>query len=142
MWPGIHDEGFWKMAVTFCIFAVATVHVCLISIARLVGRFRWVSFIGYQLIYGLALVLAVAMVGEISSEGMWRFIAALSIVVAAITLVIPILYRIGRMDGNKAELLMPTDQRNVASIDEEIARLGKRIQELQHIKAAIISDVV
>lgn len=138
MWTDNESEEFWKTAIIICIFAVATVHVCLLSIARLVGRFRWITFIGTQLIYGLAVMLAVAIVGEIDSEGIWRFIAALSIVVAAITLVIPILHRIGRMDGNREAILLPTDQRNVASIDAEIAHLQEQIDKLQKVKAAII----
>ena len=91
MWSDINSEVFWKSAITLCTFAVATVHVCLLSIARLARRFRWVSFIGSQLVYGLAIMLTIVIVGEVESEGLWRFIAALSIVVAAITLVIPIL---------------------------------------------------
>lgn len=138
MWTDNDSEQFWKVAITICIFAVATVHVCLLSIARLAGRFRWISFIGTQLIFGLAVTLAVAILSEIDSEGIWRFIAALSIVVAAITLVIPILHRIGRMDGNRKEFLLPTDQRNVASIDAEIAHLQEQIEKLQKVKAAII----
>jgi hypothetical protein len=140
MWPEIDNEAYWKATVTVSIFAVATVHVCLLSIARLAGRFRWVSFIGYQLIYGLAVILAIALIGEIDSEGMWRFIAALSIVVAAITLVIPILQRIGRMDSRQQDLLMPIDQRNVASIDAEISRLQQQIDKLQQVKTAIIES--
>lgn len=140
MWSDINSEAFWKTAITFCIFAIATVHICLLSIARLVSRFRWVAFIGNQLIYGLAVMLTIVLVGEVDSEGMWRFIAALSIVVAAITLVIPMLHRIGRMEGNKEQLLMPTDQRNVASIDNEIARLRQQIERLQKVRAAIIHE--
>jgi hypothetical protein len=138
MWTDNESEEFWKAAITVCIFAVATVHVCLLSIARLVGRFRWITFIGTQLIFGLAVMLAVAIISEIDSEGIWRFIAALSIVVAAITLVIPILHRIGRMEGHREELLLPTDQRNVASIDAEIAHLREQIDKLQKVKSAII----
>jgi DNA-binding Lrp family transcriptional regulator len=92
------------------------------------------------LIYGLAVILAIALIGEIDSEGMWRFIAALSIVVAAITLVIPILQRIGRMDSRQQDLLMPIDQRNVASIDAEISRLQQQIDKLQQVKTAIIES--
>ena len=138
MWSDITSEAFWKSAITLCTFAVATVHVCLLSIARLARRFRWVSFIGSQLVYGLAIMLTIVIVGELESEGLWRFIAALSIVVAAITLVIPILHRISRMEGRDEDLLMPNDQRNVKSIDEEIARLREQIEKLQKIKAEII----
>ena len=140
MWPEIDNEAYWKITVSFCIFAVATVHVCLLSIARLAGRFRWVTFIGNQLIYGLAVMLTIVLIGEIDSEGIWRFIAALSIVVGALTLVIPILHRIGRIDGSRRELLLPNDQRSVASIEEEISRLRRQIEKLQEVKDAIIGN--
>ena len=106
----------------------------------MVGRFRWVTFIGNQLIYGLAVMLSIVIVGEIDSESMWRFIAALSIVVGAITLIIPILHRIGRMGGAKLQQLMPNDQRNIASIDEEIARLHAQIEQLERVKATILDE--
>ena len=63
IWPEIDSEPYWKTTITVCTFAIATVHVCLLSIARLVGRFRWVSFIGNELIYGLALMLTIVIVG-------------------------------------------------------------------------------
>lgn len=140
IWTENNEKEFWKATITLCIFAVATVHVCLMSIARLVGRFRWVSFIGTQLVYGLAVMLTIVLVGEVDSESVWRFIAALSIVVAAITLVIPILYRIGRMEESKVALLMPTNQRNLASIDDEISRLQKQIDKLQKVRDLILHE--
>lgn len=140
MWSEIENEAFWKTAFSLCTFSVATVHVCLLSIARLAGRFRWASFIGNQLIYGLAVIVTIVIVGEIDSKEIWRFIAALSIVVAAITLIIPILHRIGRIESNQQELLMPVGQRNIASIDQEIERLRHQIEELQKVKSAIIEQ--
>lgn len=140
MWVDFYSEAYWKTTSIVCIFAVATVHVCLLSIARLVGRFRAVGFIGNQLVYGLAVMLAIVIVGEVQSTLIWRFIAALSIVVAAVTLVIPILHRIGRMEANNEDLLMPNDQRSVAAIDQEISRLRQQIAQLEKVRAAIVCD--
>ena len=137
IWSETNSEEFWKLTTTVCIFGVATVHVCLLSIARLVGRFRWATMAGYQLVYGLAATLAFVMIGEVDSEGMWRFIAALAIIVAAISLVIPILHRISRLEQNQRELLSPTEQNNIASIDREIRRLRDQISKLETVRASL-----
>lgn len=140
IWSDIDSEAYWKSVISASIFTVATVHVCLLSIAKLIGRFQWVYFIGCQIIYGLATLLTILVVAEVDSDGMWRFVAALAIVVAAITLVIPILHRLGKMEAKRDELLMPVDERNVASIDNEIARLRDRITQLEQLRMKIIGD--
>lgn len=137
MWLDIDKESFWKTAVSISIFAVATVHVSLLSIAKLVRRFQWVFFIAWQAIFGLAALLVLIIVGDIDSEELMRFVAVASIVVAALTLVIPMLHRIGRMESNKGDLLMPVDERTVESIDTEIAKLHKRIAKLEKLRAEI-----
>ncbi|KAA5540738.1 hypothetical protein FYK55_20355 [Roseiconus nitratireducens] len=137
MWVEIHAIEFWKCTWIVSIFTVATVHVCLLSIAKLPSRFRWVYFISWQIIYGLAALLSAIIVFEFDSQGVWQFVAAHSIVVAAISFVIPILHRIGKMDPNRGDLLMPVDARNVDSIDREIARLQGRITELQRMRSEI-----
>ena len=140
MWCEVDTEAFWKAAITTCIFATATVHVCLLSIARLVGRFRWVLYIAIQLVYGLACLLTVVIVGGAHSAQIWQFIAALSILVAAITLVIPILHRIGRMESDSQALLMPIGLRNLAKIEQEIASLRQRISQLEQMKQTILQQ--
>lgn len=137
MWTDCETEWIWKGIAAVSIFAVATVHVCLLSIAKLTRRFQWVFFVGWQAIYGLAALLAAMVLLEIDVEGLWRFVAVLSIVNAAITLVIPILHRIGRMESNRHELLMPLEKRNVAAIAEEIERLQARIAKLEKMKAEL-----
>ena len=137
MWLEFDEEPFWKVAASISIFAVATVHVCLLSIAKLVRRFQWVFFIAWQAVFGLAALLVVIIIAEIDSEELMRIVAALSIIVAAISLVIPMLYRIGRMESNRGDLLMPVDERTVASIDTEIARLHKQIAKLEKLRFEI-----
>ncbi|NND96697.1 MAG: hypothetical protein HKN47_05140 [Pirellulaceae bacterium] len=138
VWEVIDSEAAFKATMTVTIFAVATVHVCLLGIARLVGNYRWVYFVTTQLIYGLAAMLIAILLFEINSEMLWRFIAVLSIAVAAATLIIPILYRLGRTPENRAETLMPTDERNLAKIDEELEHLRKRVATLEKLRNEIV----
>ncbi|GAA4453999.1 hypothetical protein [Novipirellula rosea] len=136
IWTTNDSEMYWKTTTCLSILSVTTVHVCLLSIAKLASRFRWVYFIGSQIIFGYSLVLCGVILGEIDSSAVWRLIAAMSIVVAAVSLVIPILHRISKLDRKGTAVLGPIDQRNIASIDEEIERLKNRIAELELLKSS------
>jgi len=65
-------------------------------------RFRWVFWIACQVIYGLAVLLTAMVFWELENERMFRFVAMISIIDAALTLVIPLLHRISRTDGTQA----------------------------------------
>src|SRR5262245_28174880 len=96
MWLDVHSEEYWKTAASAAILAVATAHVALLSIARLEGNYWWVFFIACQIIYGLAVLLIAVIVFEIDIDRMFRFIAALAILDAAVTVIVPILHRISK----------------------------------------------
>ncbi len=109
-WTEFHEKAYVKLTVSLVISAVATVHVCLLSIARLKRRFRWVYVIASQTIYGFAALLISMVVFEWDSDGLLRTTYVLSIIVAALTLVIPILYRIGKAEGREVDELMPVER--------------------------------
>ena len=138
MWTDLNKDGFWKFTISVSIFAVATVHICLLSIAQLAKRFRWVYFIACQVIYGLAVLLAVIVFWELENERMFRFVAMISIVDAALTLVIPLLHRISRTDDNHSHIAAPIAARNLAAIDAEVAALKKRIVELEKLRLEMV----
>jgi hypothetical protein len=139
IWADVDSEGYWKMTVSLAIFAIANVHVSLLSIARLAGRFRWVFLVTCQVIYGLALLLWIMIIWEIDNDRMFRFLAALSILDAALTLVIPLLHRISKADdGSGSPTQTVLDERNVAALDHEIALLRKRLDSLEKLRAEIV----
>lgn len=140
MWSDLDSEWFWKSTAVLSILAVATVHVCLLSIARLVRRFQLVYFFAVQIIYGLALLISFMIISEIEGEGMWRVVAALGIMTAAVTLIIPILHRIGRLEAEGAGLRMPLAERNLASLDEEITRLKSRLEQLEKLRSDVAGE--
>lgn len=137
LWVEIESDFFWNTSLCVSFLAIAIVHVCLLSIAKLPRRFQWVYFIGSQLTIGLALFLSMIVIFEIESDGIWRLLAVVSILVAAISLIIPILHRIGKLKPHGEELLTPMEARDAASIDQEIARLQTRIANLQRLKETI-----
>ena len=73
---------------------------------------------------------------------MFQFVATVSIVDAALTLVIPLLHRISKTDTNRTAMMMPLGERNVAAIDQEIVLLQKRITDLEKLRSEIAGSAV
>ncbi|EMI45604.1 hypothetical protein [Rhodopirellula sp. SWK7] len=140
IWGDIEGELFWRLTLCSSIIAIAIVHVCLLSVAKLAKRFRWIHFVSSQVILGFALLLCSVIIGEIDSAAVWRLIAAISIVIAAFSLTIPILHRISKMDHDRDDLMSPIEQRNLVSINAEIAKLQRRIGELERVKALLVEQ--
>ena len=93
-----------------------------------------------QIIFGLAALLSTMIVFEIDNDPIWRVVATLSIIGAALTLIIPILHRLGRTEQEGAALRMPLEERNLATIDEEIARTKSRLHELEKLRREVAGD--
>jgi hypothetical protein len=136
MWSDIREDAYWMLAGSLCTFAIATVHVCLISVAPLARKFKWVYYIAFQITYGLAIIFSLVIFDSFRpEEGIIRAIIALAIVDTALTLVIPILSRISRTDQPDELLESPLELRNDAAIDKEISLLRNRIAELEKLRA-------
>jgi hypothetical protein len=145
MWADIRGDEFWRVCTCLATFAVAIVHVCLISVAPLSRKFKWVYYIAMQISFGLAFLFSMMVFEAFRvDEGISRAMIALAIVDTALTLVIPILSRISKVE-NPAELAeSPLELRNIAAIDHEIDLLRQRIAELERLrtKYTIASDSV
>jgi len=140
IWLDINSDAWWKSAASAGILAVAAVHVSLLSLARLAPAHRWVFVIAWQIIFGLALLLLALLWLEIDEKRAFRFVAALAILDAALTLIVPILHRLGRpAPAQRPHGLL--DAQNLASLDAEIARLKKQLAELEQLKAELTGDV-
>ncbi|WP_168565024.1 hypothetical protein [Crateriforma spongiae] len=137
IWGEMESTEFWKTTICVVILGVATVHVCLLSIAKLARRFDWIRFIGTQVVFGFALLLCGVIIAEVDSPGVWRLIAAISIAIGAFSLSVPILHRISRLDRSTEDLTTPVETRNLAAIDEEIDRLQNRIADLRRLRESI-----
>lgn len=137
VWPEVRSDVYWKATACLGVAAVAVVHMCVLSIARLARRFAWVYIVACQVICGLAAIICAMIIGEIDAEPMFQLVAALSIADAAFTLAIPVLHRLSKLDDQGATLPTPLELRNAAAIDAEIAQLQQRIQQLQQLRAEI-----
>ena len=138
MWSDRQSDDYWKMTVSATIFAVAAAHACLISVGRLARRFRWVQMGAYQVVFGLAALLVVMLLWQIDTPRMFQIVAALAILDAGISIVVPILHRISRTDPTTERPLTLLDERSLAAIDGEIASLQRRIAELEELRSGIV----
>lgn len=140
VWLGIESAVYWKTTACVAVFAVAAVHVCLLSMARLAPRFAWVHFLACQVAFGLAGVIAIMIVFEIDSHLTFRLVGALAIFDAALTLIVPVLHRISRMEAPGEHLVSPLGEQNLRAIDEELSRLRLRIRRLETLRAEIVGE--
>ncbi|HEY0429860.1 MAG TPA: hypothetical protein VGC76_18905 [Pyrinomonadaceae bacterium] len=122
---GGHEETIFKIAATSTLSAVACSLISLLSIARLEPRFIWSRYAAHISVWSLAAILVWLTWAEKNQpfELLPRVIGILSIIVAALTIVTPIFHFLGRQTPETED------------IDAEIARLRRRIAELENRKA-------
>jgi hypothetical protein len=128
VWSKVESENYWKTTASFAIFAVACAHLSMLFMANLAGSYRWAYLIAYQLILGLATLLVAGLIFELfDNESYWRGTGVISILVAAITLMIPVFHRFSR-DEMAAQ---QTAADPLFAVEEEIASLKKRLMALE-----------
>src|SRR5262249_43356997 len=89
---------YWQTTFVLMCYAIACSHLSMLFMANLAGGYRWTYIIAYQVVLGLATVLAAAIVVPhlADKEGFWRLVGVLAILVAAVTLVTPVFHRFSR----------------------------------------------
>lgn len=128
IWSPLDDsEEFIKAVGTASILAVASSHLSLLSLARLDARFAWSRIVAFVCVWLLSAILLyiIWLEPDSSSDLVSRIIGVLSILIASITVLTPILHRLSSAE---------TD---VEKIDTEIARLQLRIEELNEQKTKL-----
>ena len=103
LWGEVRGDEYWKLVGTVSIAAGALAHASLVALAELAARFRWSRLVAYALAAILSFTLIVLVWAEGSdSEGVFRFVAVVSILLASATIAIPVFHRMSRMDGADA----------------------------------------
>lgn len=128
VWYGTaHNDFFAKMLLSINLFAAACSHISLLSIARLDRKFIWSHYAVHISVWSLTAILLYSIWQNFEniSDFQTRIIGVLSIVIAALTIITPILHW---LSGQKTES---------EEIDAEIAGLKARIEELEKQKAEI-----
>jgi hypothetical protein len=135
MWVEINSESFWKISMIIAIFAVACAHLSMLFMASLAGAYRWAYLAAYQLVFGLAALLTVGIIFDFfDNDRYWRLTGGFSILVAAITLLIPVFHYMSR------ELLAasPVVEDPLFEIEEQIARTKKLLIELESKRRVLL----
>jgi hypothetical protein len=136
MWIEVGSDGYWKTAVSLTVLAVAAAHLSLLSLARLATQFAWAWVGAYLSIIGLALMLnGMIIVEELGDETMLRIVGVTAIIAASFSVLIPIFHRLSKTTPALRSAYSPATEcvpaEGEESIDAEIARLQKRIAELE-----------
>lgn len=98
IWAKISSEEFWKLNATVGVLAIASAQACLISLARLAPRFAWTRTVALVGIVFLATSIILTIWGEVNDEGFYKAMGATAILVAALTIMMPIFHRLSRGD--------------------------------------------
>ncbi|HEX6280155.1 MAG TPA: hypothetical protein VFZ49_09110 [Pyrinomonadaceae bacterium] len=131
IWNILDDnETFIKIFLTATLLAAACSHLSLLALARLDRRFSWTRISAGICVTLLCAILLYILwfepVGE--SDLIYRILGVLGIILAAITVVTPVLHKLS------------SDKSDVEKIDTEIERLRKRIEELEEKRSELEAD--
>lgn len=111
VWGDISEADYWKTTVTFIVVAIAFAHACLLRLPTLALRHRWTQTVSTILIALLALQIILAVWREVRDEGYYRCLAAVSVLVVLVTLIIPICSRLrGKEDKAPQDLDQAAEQ--------------------------------
>lgn len=131
IWNVLDDnETYIKTTITLVIGAIVASHLSLLRLARLDGRYAWTYTFAVVCDVLLAAIVLYLMWFEPEGESdlVFRTMGVLSILIAAVTVVTPVFHRLS------------TGVDEVEKIDEEIAALKQRIEELEKRKIETLDD--
>jgi hypothetical protein len=139
IWTELESEIYWKLTASLSFFAVACAHLSMLFLANLAGVYRWAYLLAYQLILGLAALLAAGVFSEVlfDKESYVRFTGVVSVLVAAITLLIPVFHYMSRDQFAAAQ----AEADPLFVVEEEIARVKKRLIELENTRRVLLGRV-
>lgn len=109
VWGRISEEEYWRFVATIGVLAIATAQACLLSLAVLAPRFAWTRILAFLAITCLASLIIFVIYGEPSGDAIFKAIGATAILVAALTIMMPIFHRLSRGD------LAPPQSTRIAS---------------------------
>ncbi len=107
IWLEPRGDQFWKFTASTSVVAAATAHACLLSLAKLARRFAWLRPLAVVAIYLLATFIILSIYFEPTGDFGLRLIGTTSIIVAAITVIMPIFHRLSRDEFHNAVTELP-----------------------------------
>ena len=129
VWHGtVHEDFYAQILMSLTLLSATCAHISLLSLANLDKRFMWSRY-AFHVADGTLTAYLLFLIWNdkwIDSDSTPRIIGVLSIIVAALTLVTPIFYKLSAGEATST------------SIDAEIERLREQIAMLEAKKAALI----
>ena len=98
IWTEAKSDQFWKFTISVSLLAAATAHACLLALAKLARRFIWTRIAAFVAVYFLASLFIYIIYFQPKGDTGVRIIGATSIIVAALTILMPIFHRLSRSD--------------------------------------------
>lgn len=129
--PEPESEYLVKSIMSATIIAVALAHLSLVSLATLDSRFEWASLAVQVAVASLCLLVLILIwfTDSVESDFYFRVLGVISIVVAALTIMIPVFHKLSDVPPGTVEGEIPGSRAD--AIDAEIAGLKERIAELE-----------
>ena len=118
IWIEPDSDVLWKIPATLIIISVAIAGAALLEFARLGPHQQWVLTLTRAMLGVVALMLIVAIWGEIDSSGYWRAFGVASVLLAASLASVPVLHRSSR-GARTAEFCPMCGVPNDAAIGEQ-----------------------
>lgn len=142
MWVELDSADYWRAAASVSVFAVASAHVALLSLARLRLAHGWIQITAGGASLTFAGVLVAIFYSTHVETGTFQLLAVIGIVAAAFTLIVPIVHFLDRRAvqhlepeiGSAGVPLEASPTLDVATIDAEIVQLQARIAELRELR--------
>ncbi len=132
VWSKITQDTYWKTAFTVGVVAVGIAHGCLLRLPKLAPHHRWIQNASSILVTLLAGQVIVPVWGHIDDQGYYRWMAAVSVVLVLLTLVIPICHRLGAEAKNDSSS-------NSRENEQTSTQLPARL-DLQQVAGTLFAD--
>ena len=124
------NDVFVRSVMSATLVATACSLISLLSLATLNRRFMWARLLAHASVWSLTAIILVIIWAEIDPSDSWiaRTMGVLSIIIAAVTVVTPVFH------------YLSSSEKGVEAIDEEIAKLKERIEELERQRVSMLQD--
>lgn len=94
IWGDFEGDLWWKAFTSEIMVALAATHASLVAVFSAGQRFRWGTYAAYALAAVAVTLTLIAVWGDVSSDGFWRFYGAVLVLLLALTIALPVLRRI------------------------------------------------